>query len=133
REVELPEPVEVASVPVPQVPLLVREVAVREPQPQLREREVVVVTAPAIQAPRPREVDLPAPRAREPELRPREVVVVDVPALPAPAVRPLDVPAPPVRSEEHTSELQSRENLVCRLLLEKKMDTQVGPDIPAIR
>src|SRR5690606_41980218 len=27
---------------------------------------------------------------------------------------------PPSRSEEHTSELQSRENLVCRLLLEKK-------------
>src|SRR5271170_1201459 len=26
----------------------------------------------------------------------------------------------PVRSEEHTSELQSREDLVCRLLLEKK-------------
>src|SRR5690606_41759590 len=26
------------------------------------------------------------------------------------------------RSEEHTSELQSRENLVCRLLLEKKKD-----------
>src|SRR5690606_39453898 len=26
----------------------------------------------------------------------------------------------PWRSEEHTSELQSRENLVCRLLLEKK-------------
>src|SRR5690606_40305563 len=26
----------------------------------------------------------------------------------------------PTRSEEHTSELQSRENLVCRLLLEKK-------------
>src|SRR5690606_41858095 len=26
--------------------------------------------------------------------------------------------ADPVRSEEHTSELQSRENLVCRLLLE---------------
>src|SRR5690606_181723 len=25
----------------------------------------------------------------------------------------------PIRSEEHTSELQSRENLVCRLLLEK--------------
>src|SRR5690606_42126868 len=30
------------------------------------------------------------------------------------AALPLD------RSEEHTSELQSRENLVCRLLLEKK-------------
>src|SRR5690606_41529776 len=28
-----------------------------------------------------------------------------------------------VRSDEHTSELQSRENLVCRLLLEKKNDT----------
>src|SRR6202044_2611952 len=27
---------------------------------------------------------------------------------------------PDQRSEEHTSELQSRENLVCRLLLEKK-------------
>src|SRR5690606_35931608 len=30
---------------------------------------------------------------------------------------------PEVRSEEHTSELQSRENLVCRLLLEKKNTT----------
>src|SRR5690606_40434932 len=29
-----------------------------------------------------------------------------------------------VRSEEHTSELQSRENLVCRLLLEKKKITR---------
>src|SRR5436309_4237290 len=28
-----------------------------------------------------------------------------------------------MRSEEHTSELQSRENLVCRLLLEKKNRT----------
>src|SRR2546429_6059796 len=28
------------------------------------------------------------------------------------------------RSEEHTSELQSRLHLVCRLLLEKKKDTQ---------
>src|SRR5690606_41723670 len=30
-------------------------------------------------------------------------------------------PAVSPRSEEHTSELQSRENLVCRLLLEKKI------------
>src|SRR5690606_40973807 len=29
------------------------------------------------------------------------------------------------RSEEHTSELQSRENLVCRLLLEKKKDNNI--------
>src|SRR2546428_4186501 len=43
---------------------------------------------------------------------------------------PADLPAPPhrrfpaamgvSRSEEHTSELQSRSDLVCRLLLEKK-------------
>src|SRR5690606_39608772 len=31
-----------------------------------------------------------------------------------------------VRSEEHTSELQSRENLVCRLLLEKKKRHERG-------
>src|SRR5690606_41664610 len=33
---------------------------------------------------------------------------------------PMITPAFQGRSEEHTSELQSRENLVCRLLLEKK-------------
>src|SRR5690554_7738993 len=32
----------------------------------------------------------------------------------------LGTPARPWRSEEHTSELQSRPHLVCRLLLEKK-------------
>src|SRR2546421_1931648 len=31
------------------------------------------------------------------------------------------------RSEEHTSELQSRSDLVCRLLLEKKKTTEKGP------
>src|SRR5438093_10629154 len=31
-----------------------------------------------------------------------------------------DIPASQARSEEHTSELQSLTNLVCRLLLEKK-------------
>src|SRR3712207_8280988 len=35
--------------------------------------------------------------------------------IPAPPSSP-----PPSRSEEHTSELQSRQYLVCRLLLEKK-------------
>src|SRR5690606_39819756 len=35
------------------------------------------------------------------------------------------------RSEEHTSELQSRENLVCRLLLEKKkIYTSWKPTLP---
>src|SRR2546430_14459313 len=35
-------------------------------------------------------------------------------------VQRTDCPAAMVRSEEHTSELQSQSNLVCRLLLEKK-------------
>src|SRR5207247_3146046 len=38
------------------------------------------------------------------------------------AVFPVPVWADPMRSEEHTSELQSRVDLVCRLLLEKKND-----------
>src|SRR3712207_9292631 len=41
----------------------------------------------------------------------------------APATRRVGTSAPPgarARSEEHTSELQSRQYLVCRLLLEKK-------------
>src|SRR5690606_41763630 len=33
------------------------------------------------------------------------------------------------RSEEHTSELQSRENLVCRLLLEKKNSRGLSPSV----
>src|SRR3712207_7683696 len=46
-----------------------------------------------------------------------------VPAAPGVGDRPLPqgrVGAPHRRSEEHTSELQSRQYLVCRLLLEKK-------------
>src|SRR5258708_30371873 len=38
-----------------------------------------------------------------------------------------------LRSEEHTSELQSPDHLVCRLLLEKKKKTSVGLDGPALR
>src|SRR5438270_7732331 len=33
------------------------------------------------------------------------------------------------RSEEHTSELQSQSNLVCRLLLEKKKEMQVRQSV----
>src|SRR2546430_8924750 len=36
----------------------------------------------------------------------------------------------PIRSEEHTSELQSQSNLVCRLLLEKK---NKGDDLDALQ
>src|SRR3712207_8816860 len=35
-------------------------------------------------------------------------------------------PVPGTRSEEHTSELQSRQYLVCRLLLEKKKITLIA-------
>src|SRR3712207_7366939 len=41
------------------------------------------------------------------------------------------VPAPD-RSEEHTSELQSRQYLVCRLLLEKKKNTDCIPTITCL-
>src|SRR5690349_22398927 len=56
-------------------------------------------------------------------------------SAPAPAPK-----AEPARSEEHTSELQSRRDLVCRLLLEKKKqkserDSTVGTleHVPAHR
>src|SRR2546427_6903495 len=35
-----------------------------------------------------------------------------------------------IRSEEHTSELQSQSNLVCRLLLEKKKNEPIIAPIP---
>src|SRR2546430_4202274 len=41
-------------------------------------------------------------------------------------------PAQP-RSEEHTSELQSQSNLVCRLLLEKKKKKHVAGSVRAAR
>src|SRR5438270_6999217 len=65
----------------------------------------------------------------------RAVLVVDRAALDALGLRPGDLreeitieglpdvtnlPVDTERSEEHTSELQSQSNLVCRLLLEKK-------------
>src|SRR2546428_2093002 len=48
------------------------------------------------------------------------------PRWPAPRKRPVAPPASATRSEEHTSELQSRSDLVCRLLLEKKKGVQVS-------
>src|SRR2546422_8605792 len=48
-------------------------------------------------------------------------------AAPAPAWPVASTPR--IRSEEHTSELQSRLHLVCRLLLEKKKNTTApAPD-----
>src|SRR3712207_7331334 len=44
----------------------------------------------------------------------------NITGLPMSFHRAVDVRSPSSRSEEHTSELQSRQYLVCRLLLEKK-------------
>src|SRR3712207_8935435 len=56
--------------------------------------------------------------ARAADRRHEEVAVLDRPERVGPGGRDR-VPRGPVRSEEHTSELQSRQYLVCRLLLEK--------------
>src|SRR3712207_8106812 len=42
-------------------------------------------------------------------------------------IESLSAPEAPDRSEEHTSELQSRQYLVCRLLLEKKNRSALQP------
>src|SRR3712207_8439946 len=48
------------------------------------------------------------------------------PAPPPPTQRGRSGRGVPGRSEEHTSELQSRQYLVCRLLLEKKKKTNIS-------
>src|SRR5207247_5705245 len=60
-----------------------------------------------------------AARARAPGVRPGRADGPDVGARSAERVHPRG-PDGGTRSEEHTSELQSRVDLVCRLLLEKK-------------
>src|SRR3712207_7879770 len=44
----------------------------------------------------------------------------------------LGIAQPDLRSEEHTSELQSRQYLVCRLLLEKKKYLSSSPSMPTL-
>src|SRR3970282_884116 len=53
--------------------------------------------------------------------------MIPPPATAEQKTREAPCPKTPPRSEEHTSELQSHHDLVCRLLLEKKKDT------PAVR
>src|SRR5690606_11513315 len=78
----------------------------------------------AVAAPLGAEFEVAAGRWREVERQPGAAVgavaqFVEGGRLEAAPRR--DIHAPVLRrSEEHTSELQSRENLVCRLLLEKK-------------
>src|SRR2546430_7905447 len=57
----------------------------------------------------------------------RSVPPPEPPAL-VPPPRLVRAPGPDEawRSEEHTSELQSQSNLVCRLLLEKKKNQYIG-------
>src|SRR3712207_6854380 len=58
---------------------------------------------------------------------PRHALVGDRPAVDQLLARQL------LRSEEHTSELQSRQYLVCRLLLEKKKPQDTIIALPTIR
>src|SRR3712207_8719667 len=51
---------------------------------------------------------------------------------PAAGGAPTPLALPNVRSEEHTSELQSRQYLVCRLLLEKQNSSTVRPRCPSV-
>src|SRR3712207_7142071 len=63
---------------------------------------------------------LPRPLERRPLERSRPPVSHDDRRADADRRRQLRSERPQLRSEEHTSELQSRQYLVCRLLLEKK-------------
>src|SRR2546430_13554322 len=67
----------------------------------------------------------PPPRSRTTPARTGGPATSSLPAdatTASPPLSPRRCPAP--RSEEHTSELQSQSNLVCRLLLEKKKKIQ---------
>src|SRR2546428_6195046 len=58
--------------------------------------------------------------------RSREVgVAQEIARADAQEMAVLEAPQRDLRSEEHTSELQSRSDLVCRLLLEKKKNQQI--------
>src|SRR2546430_12804859 len=58
---------------------------------------------------------------------PSQVPAIDTVILELPsAVGPFGAKGVGERSEEHTSELQSQSNIVCRLLLEKKMILKSG-------
>src|SRR5258708_13267415 len=48
-------------------------------------------------------------------------------AAPGMTISMLPFAMPAIRSEEHTSELQSPDHLVCRLLLEKKKHIMIRP------
>src|SRR2546430_7266755 len=55
---------------------------------------------------------------------------VSIPSATSRCCSKMRAPREPKRSEEHTSELQSQSNLVCRLLLEKKKQRQDAYQCP---
>src|SRR5699024_12353873 len=67
----------------------------------------------------------PRRRSWRPPCRPSEKPSRYVPYVPEKRVHRPPHALFPTRSEEHTSELQSRFDLVCRLLLEKKKEKRV--------
>src|SRR2546430_4163011 len=68
-------------------------------------------------------------RGRRRQRRQRGVDVAVVALSPQPA-QLVQLLTPHARSEEHTSELQSQSNLVCRLLLEKKKPQHAPAQAP---
>src|SRR2546427_7548135 len=119
----------------------VLEQRVPEPVQQFVPVEIVQPPEPPKTEPQPQEQD-PQPQPDTPVLMPQVATVVaadptqvkfavpvEGPVVFAPAkfaqAPPPAPPKPATRSEEHTSELQSQSNLVCRLLLEKKKIKQV--------
>src|SRR3712207_8803371 len=81
---------------------------------------MTVPTAVETKFPPPLAMTLPPPEAIT--LPPPEAITFPPPdAITLPPPDAMTFPPPDaIRSEEHTSELQSRQYLVCRLLLEKK-------------
>src|SRR2546421_5395243 len=81
--------------------------------------------------PRPRAAGLivvrsrPASRIVPADGSTKPAIICNVVVLPQPEGPRRDTNSP-LRSEEHTSELQSRSDLVCRLLLEKKKEATAG-------
>src|SRR2546422_7129275 len=71
----------------------------------------------------------PDERRLEVDLRELRLAVIAQILVPE-AARQLEVAVEAGRSEEHTSELQSRLHLVCRLLLEKKKKTSARTKHP---
>src|SRR3712207_8701163 len=70
------------------------------------------------------------PMTRQHHQQPHMGIVLVVPSPKTGAPRFLNTLPSPARSEEHTSELQSRQYLVCRLLLEKKKNITNNNSIP---